>query len=290
MKIMYNDNALYPCEILDRHIAEGTLPEGDIYYGDIESIDISTFKNYTGWHLFAGIGGIPYGLRLGGWLDEWPILTAGFPCQPVSNVGKKLAQADPRWLWPEVVRVLRVVRPPVVLLENTPGLLSRGMGDVLRDLAQSGYDAKWRVLSAADVGAPHLRERVWIVAYPDGLGPQGGRLSRILWERFSKTVGRSGSMENAQSQRLAYPENQRNVRRNRCLPEDVKTTAVGDYHRDRAQANDGREWWAAEPDVGRVAHGLPHRVDRLKSLGNAVVPQAVAELVPWILESEEESK
>ena len=271
--IFYNDNALYPCRVLDRHITEGTLPEGDIYYGDIEKIGRSILSHYHSHHLFAGIGGIPFGLRMGGWQDEWPILTAGFPCQPVSYAGKKLAQADPRWLWPEVVRVLCMVRPPVVLLENTPGILSRGMGDVLRDLAACGYDAKWRVLAAADVGAPHLRERVWIVAYPNSVRHEAKRQIR---EWVAETVGGSGTMADTAHQRDVWGDG--------SLRENAESARRWDHHRDRAQANDGREWWAAEPDVGRVVDGLPNRVDRIKALGNAVVPQVVAALVPWIVE------
>lgn len=238
--IFYNDNALYPCRVLDRHITEGTLPEGDIYYGDIEKIGRSILSHYHSHHLFAGIGGIPFGLRMGGWQDEWPILTAGFPCQPVSYAGKQLAQGDPRWLWPEVVRVLRVVRSPIVLLENTPGLLNRGMEDVLRDLARCGYDAKWRVFSAYSVGAPHRRERVWVAAYAME-DSDGVRLEKS-WEYRAASYKRS-----------------------------TDTTPIS-------------SGWDIESDVDRVAHGLPNRVDRVKALGNAVVPQVVAALVPWILE------
>ena len=272
-RVFYNDNTEYVCKILDQTIEEGNIPDGDIYWGDIQNISGTTFKNYTSWHLFAGIGGMPAGLRMGGWPDEWPILTAGFPCQPVSNAGKRLAQADPRWLWPEAVRVLRVVRPPVILLENTPGLLSRGMDDVLRDLAESGYHARWRVLAAADVGAPHLRERVWIVAYPNSARHEAKRQIR---EWVAETVGGSGTMADTAHQRDVWGDG--------SLRENAESARRWDHHRDRAQANDGREWWAAEPDVGRVVDGLPNRVDRIKALGNAVVPQVVAALVPWIVE------
>ncbi len=285
--IFYNDIEEYPVNILDQHIEGGDLPEGDIYFGDIRDIDDDTLTHYTSWHLFAGIGGMPYGLRLGGWRDEWPILTAGFPCQPVSNAGKKLAQSDPRWLWPAVVRVLRVVRPPVVLLENTPGLLVRGMEDVLRDLAESGYYAQWRVLAAADVGSPQERERVWIVAYSHSQRHQDERLLR---EWCSETKRSGGKMADAESvgrgSQWADATDQRDVRGNGSLREDAETGGAGDHHRDRAQANDSWQWWATEPAVGRVANGVPHRVDRLKALGNAVVPQVVSALVPWILEGE----
>ena len=263
-RVFYNDNTEYVCKILDQTIEEGNIPDGDIYWGDIQNISGTTFKNYTSWHLFAGIGGMPAGLRMGGWPDEWPILTAGFPCQPVSNAGKRLAQADPRWLWPEAVRVLRVVRPPVILLENTPGLLSRGMDDVLRDLAESGYHARWRVLAAADVGAPHLRERVWIVAYPDSQRYQG---ERSLRERQFEIVGGGGTMAHADGIGLEKS------RKYDASPRNGAANTATDTG-----------WWEVEPSVGRVVDGLPNRVDRIKALGNAVVPQVVAALVPWIVE------
>src|SRR6202022_669443 len=95
------------------------------------------------------------------------VLAGGFPCQPVSHAGLGLVQADDRWLWPEFARTIRLVRPRYVLVENVSALLFRGMGDVLRDLATEGFDAEWAVLRASDFGAPHERERVYIVAYPN---------------------------------------------------------------------------------------------------------------------------
>ena len=148
--------------------------------------------------LFSGIGGLDLGLERAGmevrWQVEndpwcrsilerhWPgvprygdikevedleyvdVVCGGFPCQPVSVAGKRLGQADERWLWPEFARILRLVRPRYALIENVPGLLVRGFSDVLGDLAALGFDAEWGVLSAADMGAPHLRKRVFIIA------------------------------------------------------------------------------------------------------------------------------
>ncbi len=97
------------------------------------------------------------------------LICGGFPCQPVSHAGRRLGAADERWLWPEFRRIVREVRPEWVLVENVPGLRSaddgRLFGGILRDLAESGYDAEWDGISAAGVGAPHLRERVFIVAH-----------------------------------------------------------------------------------------------------------------------------
>lgn len=99
------------------------------------------------------------------------LLVAGFPCQPSSDAGKKLAEDDPRWLWPEVARVARELEPPILLVENVRGLLRRGLGTVLADLADLGYYAQWDLVPAAALGAPHLRHRVFLVASkPDVLG------------------------------------------------------------------------------------------------------------------------
>lgn len=180
--------------------------------------------------LFAGVGGIDLGLERAGmkclWQVEidafcqgvlsrhWPnvrrypdirsletsalerpdIIAGGFPCQPVSLAGKRKGRDDDRWLWPEFARVIRDLRPRFVLVENSPGLLGAGFGEVLGDLASLGYDAEWSVLSACRVGAPHPRERLFIVAYPQGEwreqcgrvqlqagGPEAGNLHH--WQR-----------------------------------------------------------------------------------------------------------
>ncbi len=170
--------------------------------------------------------------------DAVDLICGGFPCQPVSLSGKRKAQDDERWLWPEFARVLGVLRPRYVVIENVPGLRSRGMDDVLRDLTKIGYDAEWESIPAAAVGAPHRRDRVWIVAYPSGDGCESGNGRRPLQDEFG--VGASSLRETQQQSRTGW---------------------------------NGDEWWAIEPDVGRVAHGVPSRVDRLRCLGNAIVPQ-----------------
>lgn len=104
------------------------------------------------------------------------VICGGFPCQPVSCAGKRRGKEDERWLWPEFCRVVRCVRPEWVLVENVPGLLSADSGrlfaGILRDLSESGYDAEWNIVSAASVGAPHLRKRVFLVAHTSQPGRQ----------------------------------------------------------------------------------------------------------------------
>lgn len=161
--------------------------------------------------LFSGIGGLDLGLERAGmtvvWQSEidpyasrvlakhWPnvpnlgdittidwstvepvdILVGGFPCQDVSDAGQHCGPAgihgERSGLWASMARGIRHLRPRLILVENVPGLLVRGLGTVLGDLAEIGYDAEWDCLPAAAVGARHLRARVWILAYPSGLGP-----------------------------------------------------------------------------------------------------------------------
>lgn len=188
--------------------------------------------------LFAGIGGFDLGLERAGWTCRWQVerdrfclrvlakhwpdvaryggdiatvdpgglepvdlICGGFPCQPVSVAGKRLAQADERWLWPEFARFVRALRPRYVLVENVPGLLVRGLGDVVGDLAACGYDSEWDCIPAAAVGAPHIRDRVWIVGIrrewiPSGAVSDAKRLTlRQQRQRDGEQRGESRATE-----------------------------------------------------------------------------------------------
>jgi DNA (cytosine-5)-methyltransferase 1 len=138
--VEWND---YCQRVLRQRIIDGHLPEAPIYG------DIRTF-------ISEGYAGAYQGL-----VD---VITAGFPCQPFSVAGKQLGVEDPRNMWPQTIECIRLVRPKYCLLENVSGLLAGGyLGTILGELAESGFDAGWRVLSAAEVGAPHKRDRLWIV-------------------------------------------------------------------------------------------------------------------------------
>lgn len=258
--------------------------------------------------LFSGIGGIDLGLERVGfrtaWFcerDEWcqkilakhwpevycyddihdigedapsvDVLAGGFPCQPVSVAGKRLAQNDPRWLWPEFARLIRILRPRAALLENVPGLFRHGLGVVLSDLAACGYDAEWDCIPAAAVGAPHRRDRVFIIAtrYGGMADPafmfSNGANHYAGINKQSKKVSESGNGRG--------PENVADPDHKRC---DRGATGQQGRREQSQNGSGGGPVWAVEPAVGRVAHGIPRRVDRLRGLGNAVVPQ-VAEVV-----------
>lgn len=189
------------------------------------------------------------------------VICGGFPCQDISIAGKGAGLAGERsGLWREYARLIGEIRPQYVIVENVSALLSRGLGDVLGDLAALGYDAEWHCIPASYVGAPHRRDRVWIVAYPNDqreLQSQG---------RQQDQLGRTGdgsALENAQRIRLEESG---------WLGRRGDPAKAGEGETD-STVNAG--WWSTEPDVGRVANGVPARVDRLRGLGNAVVPQVV---------------
>lgn len=222
--------------------------------------------------LFAGIGGFRLGLERAGhkcvWANEldpyccavyrkrWPdqtlfegdirsvdprtvpahdLLCAGFPCQPFSLAGKRKANDDDRFLWPEIVRFIRANRQRFVLLENVPGLLSAGMGTVLGDLALCRYDAEWDLFSASEMGAPHFRQRVFILAYPN-----------------EKPMLQAGSIF----------DKKRGI-------DHARGSDSGIRWRQMASPN----WDLPESYITRTIDGIPGRVDASQALGNAIVPQ-----------------
>jgi DNA (cytosine-5)-methyltransferase 1 len=213
------------------------------------------------------------------------LIAGGFPCQPFSLAGQRRGKDDVRWLWPEFATAVRLLRPRHVLVENVPGLLAGhgGMGDVLGDLAGLGYDAEWDSIPASAVGAPHLRYRVWIVAHADGCGCQSIGLGG-LFDRFRAALGhdpdgRGGPLADADRTGLEgrplQPERTHQRPVGSGGVEDADGGTVESWWRGRRTPEAGGGWWRTEPDVGRVAHGVPARVDRLRALGNAVVPQVV---------------
>ena len=275
----------------------------------------------------AGIGGLDLGLDRAGWtcvgqveLDpfcrrvlakHWPevprhddvrscvewwrseprpavdAVVGGFPCQPISYAGKGLAQEDERWLWPDMVLVIRDLRPRWVVLENVPALLGRGMGDVLGDLAAGGYDAQWDCLPAAAFGAPHRRDRVFVVAYPNG---ERGRDEPVP---VAECPYPAHTFADGQAQPVAHAEG---VRRGegwawrsaddgpawsaKSAPRldwsstdttregrDTRRAAASGEAAPSVEVEDGSEpargtWWTTEPDVGRSLDGFSSWLDR----------------------------
>ena len=151
-------------------------------------------------------------------------------------------------LWFELFRIISDIRPKFAIIENVPMLTSRGGTRVIADLAEIGMDAEWQIISAAEVGAWHLRKRIWIVAYPHS-------------KRHRCSQSRSDVSDSDSTRR-----------RERRRAESVQETFNSSECDSQRLPSD---YWSTEPNVGRVANGIPNRVDRLKGLGNAIVPQCV---------------
>ena len=312
----------YPASVLIARQNEGVLPPFPIWD------DVCTFD------------GRP-------WRGRVDVVSGGFPCQDISSAGKGAGiDGERSGMWAHMARIVREVGPRYVFVENSPMLTSRGLGRVLGDLAAMGYDARWGVLGAHQAGAPHKRDRIWIVAYR--LGQDEGDASRS--DSNSKRPHRAAMHDGDESGKVESRNEQE--RQSGSVCEDVadaeKQFARGlpigtssEYPRlgvsgeDVADANSFNEWavqnwinqlkgdsqreffgdcgcmensnserqqeqrncesaektisepkragwWATEPDVGRVAHGVAARVDRLKAIGNGQVP-AVAALAWRIL-------
>jgi len=264
--------------------------------------------------LFSGIGGLDLGLERAGmkviWQSEidpfackvlkkhWPevvnhgdikqidwravepvdIICGGYPCQPFSTAGKRKGKDDPRHLWPWVRTAISELRPRYAIMENVRGHLSMGGLQVIGELAEIGYDAEWRVVSAAGMGAPHRRERIIIVAYPSQLLGNGGE-NNTRGSMESETISQFGN--SGWSKNVANTNNGQLGDLNKCSINERTHGQRGKvFVTDSSSSSDGRtdSNWLFEPSVGRVADGIPNRVDRLRGLGNAVVPQ-VAEYI-----------
>ncbi len=232
--------------------------------------------------------------------DRVDVLTGGYPCQPFSAAGLRKGTEDPRHLWPYIYDHVRTIRPVRCFFENVEGHISLGLRQVIDDLEGLGYATTWGIFSASEVGAPHQRKRVYILAHANSAGQQpsewqprspearhnAGRGSETLanadsqrQRRWAETAGRQArpgtegsagtNVADANEQRLAIRE------------------GVGEYSQselqafERADSEERRSAWATEPNVGRVVNGAAFRVDRLRLLGNGVVPHTAAKA--WIV-------
>ncbi len=196
------------------------------------------------------------------------IICGGYPCQPFSLAGKRAGADDDRHLWPEVHRLLQELRPRRFLGENVVGHVTMGLDQVLSDLESIGYSCQTLVVPACAKDAPHRRDRTWIVADSGGEGLEGGQQCSAPQERkrAPRPVSKSGCDGGV--------GNVGNSERSGCS-RDARWGAG-------PQLED-RRWWPTEPPVGRVANGVPRRVDRIKALGNSIVPQVAYEIFTAML-------
>ena len=210
------------------------------------------------------------------------VLCGGFPCQDISVAGKGAGLAGARsGLWSEYARLIGELRPRYVIVENVSALLARGLERVLGDLAALGFDAEWHCIPAAYVGAPHRRDRIWIVAHTDIDTWRQGRPSDRAEGSRRRHADRSGEFPHLADADQQGPQGRHGAELRERAGERTARPSSPHAHADSEPTQrTPKSWsecdqWESEPDVGRVAHGVPSRVDRLRALGNAVVPQVV---------------
>lgn len=226
--VEWND---YCQRVIAARIRDGIIPDAPIFG------DIRTFISTGCAELYRGIT---------------DIITGGFPCQPFSTAGSQLGVDDPRNMWPATIECIRLVRPTYAFMENVPGLLTSGyFGTILGDLAAAGYDCKWTILSACAFGAPHTRERLFMLAHTNGNG-KARRVKR-----------RDGS---------EISERRETAKRGEDNPKSWRLVST-------------KIWDAEETDILRVADGLGAKMDRIGAIGNGQVPAVVA--AAWCLLSGE---
>ena len=228
----------YPTKVLEKHWPD--VPR----WRDIRTLTKESFYERTG-------------------IRTVDVISGGFPCQPFSVAGKQKGKGDDRYLWPEMIRVITELRPRCVVGENVPGIFKIAAGQVVKDLERAGYHVVVFNYEAAAVGAWHRRSRVFFtgladVADADGSGLQG-----------RKQPETPDAAEGAGEQ----PSRATAGECSEAVYDYMRSGCAGDARWGQSQELADGRFWAAEPDVGRVAHGIPARVDRLKCLGNAVVPQ-----------------
>ena len=228
------------------------------------------------------------------------LLTGGYPCQPFSQAGKRGGEGDDRHLWPEMLRVIRECRPTWVLAENVAGHITMGLDTVLVDLESEDYSTRTFVIPACATDAPHRRDRVWIVGYANGKSINSSINGSI--EKGSKKItskrsihfrNSDGGKNVADSKCFGFkgrkPEGQSRYKKG-ILARDCEALAYSNSTGCKEQwrtISDGEEQlasecrgrWKPEPSVGRVAHGIQSRVDRLRGLGNSIVPRVAYEII-----------
>ena len=231
----------YPTKVLEKHWPD--VPR----WRDIRTLTGASFYGRTG-------------------LRTVDVISGGFPCQPFSVAGKRRGKEDDRYLWPEMLRVISEIRPAWVVGENVAGIVNMALDQVLSDLEGIGYACQAFIIPACAVDAPHRRDRCAIVGYANSAGCKKLKLPSVST--------RPGVTDRKYITTVSDADNRRRaLRGERKLPAAEGAGELQKNHGGGASKHGGWEWWPAEPDVGRVAHGVPHQVDRLRCLGNAVVPQ-----------------
>ena len=215
------------------------------------------------------------------------LLTGGFPCQPFSCAGKQRGKEDDRYLWPEMLRVIREARPDWIVGENVAGIVNMALDQVHIDLEAEDYEVESIIVPACGVDAPHRRNRVWIVANSKSGGGGRGLRNAISTQgaqgrnQLSRDAG--GLFGKLCSENVADTSS---VRIQRHGASGIEKSQPHEREGLSMRKSEGSKQaqWLPEPDVDRVVDGLPNRVGRIRGLGNAIVPQVASEIIRCIVE------
>jgi len=195
------------------------------------------------------------------WRGIVDVVSGGFPCQDISATGRGAGiDGERSSMWKHMARIIGEVRPRYAFVENSPMLTTRGLGTVLSDLSTLGFNATWGVISAADIGAPHKKDRIWIYAYSNKQywGSESQQSNNFIEQTIHNEFG--GLCTKVSNTDSAHGE------RDQCTKRSIAKRTITKQH----------SWWETEPNVGRVADGVAARVDRLKAIGNGQVPLCAA--------------
>jgi DNA (cytosine-5)-methyltransferase 1 len=214
------------------------------------------------------------------WRQIVDVVSGGFPCQDISAAGKGVGiDGERSGMWGEMARIIYEVRPKFVFVENSPMLTSRGLGRVLGDLASMGFDARWGVLGAADIGAKHQRDRIWIV------GKRMANTNLPQLKRKGKSIGiQEGFTRIGNSSSMVSDSTSIGQSGQRQHEQSIRSKTNQNWQTNYVESIGRPQQWFIEPNVGRVADGVAARVDRLKAIGNGQVPLCAA--TAWRILSE----
>ena len=249
-------------------------------------------KNFPGIPIHGDIKTFNYGTSV-------ELISGGFPCQPYSHAGEQRGKEDDRHLWEEYFRIIQSVRSRWVVGENVSGIINMELDQVLSDLASENYSCQSLVIPACAVNAPHRRDRVWIIARRNAMGNSEynglstakesrspSSISNNSSQGENKTFQSKGTSGRSNIKNVAHANKERIQGRKETGNLESEGTQRNQFSLRCSQRRIGKNW-SIEPELGRVANGIPSRVDRIKSLGNAVVPQIVEIIGRAIMEIEE---
>lgn len=230
------------------------------------------------------------------------IISAGFPCQPFSVAGNRRGEDDDRYLWPETIRIVREIKPSYVVCENVPGIIKLALDTVLSDLENEGYTTETFIIPACAKNAWHRRDRVWVIAYTNCCANRRTSKSLLSPDEKSRLQEREQMEQPLISGKVRISAHTKGIGRERSGDSRKRRTGLenNDSNNEGISANANSErceeqwksikipatffaprfdmWWETEPGMDRVVDGLPNRMDRIKGLGNAIVPQIAYEI------------